>query len=274
MVRTKRNLESLIKKINDLKFFISNKDKDGSIEDVYDKFRTNIYSIELLLDSIESKIINAQKVFYTYLDQPNFSALNGISFEDEFFTINRLFTINNLQIERIELSFNDIKLYKESVDHNFQIFIYQITSLYEGIVNLVDLLFKKIMVFTEKNSPKNSTFLFLKKYWNLMIDYGYRQEDEFSRCINNHEILTPKYMDPIYYLRNKGIHGYTPYLFPIESSYGIDKNVSKEFSELSSEELIVNTFCNDILKKTKLFIDDFFDCIIAKLQEADTKLPL
>jgi hypothetical protein len=253
---------------------------DQSLHNSFKPSKINIYDIETIFNSIESKLRKIEIIYYTYFD----------SEYDSNIIVNNTLIVNKIietefnystKVLKSRIDVNDPSLYKELIDSNFCTLILNVASLYEVLVKLSETLLKKIVLYDGERTPyKSITLKLFILNWDKLIELRYRKNDGFYNCFNSHRIYIDKYLDQINVIRNRIIHGYLNNLeintthskymvtnhdtsnFPLVAGGGIDSN------------LIVNNFVNDVLLNTTSLITDLLNLFVTKLTHHRSKLPM
>lgn len=249
------------------------------------KDKIRIQDIQFIIESIEIKLRKAEIIYHTYFgseykkDIIIHDSLTGNKLIETEFNYGTRVIKNRIEII-------DSKMYKETIDMNFQLFILTIASLYENIVRLIETLLKKIVVFGDTNPHISVHLKILIPYWDNLIRLGYRNDDVFHAWLNIHRPFFNKYLGTINRLRNSFIHGYSTNLeienntyvvstfeeIPLGSTsvYGFNVPVGRGLIP----ELEVDTFLKGILEESTQLTKELMDLFRNKLSHHRTKIPM
>lgn len=259
---------------------ISNGAYDQTLHDSFKPSKFNITDIENIISSIESKLRTIEIIYYTYFD----SEYDASIIVNNTLTINKVIetefdNVTNVLINRIDI--NNPSLYKELIDHNFQVLILTTASLYEILVKLSETLLKKIVLYDGKRSPYQS--ITLKSFilnWDKLVDLRYRRNDDFYNCFINHRNFINQYLDLINTLRNRFIHGYSINIEinSVHNEYMVVNHDQSSFPLIAGggivSELVLNNFARAILVNTRSLATDIMDLFVTKLSYGGTKIPM
>jgi len=271
MVKSLTELSSLT---NVLLFEISEKIANNDVLQLNEEFdselQINPNKIRILLDTIEKKLQNCEMIYYTYFEYLDHDALNGttltaskiLDFEFSYYT--------KVIKKRIEI--NESSAYIDVINFEFQSYMLQLSSLYENIVRLTEMLLKKIIVHHKKGKPLSSPYYLLLEYWEILMKLSYRSADNCYNCVRSHHFFLNRYMDISNQLRNRYTHGYNSHLYHDGAEYRIKQLLNPPI--LNSSELVVDVFVEHVLRNTKQLISDFLGALVMDLQIPHQKIPM
>lgn len=269
-----KNLTDLSALINALLSEINTKIINLEVLPLNDGFdpdlKIELNKIRVLLNTIERKLQNCEMIYYTYFEALDHSILNGSTLASVK-VLESVFSYDTKIIKkRIEV--NESNAYIDVINLEFQGYILQLSSLYENVVRLTEMLLKKIIVHHKNGKPLSSPYYLLLEYWEILMRLSYRSADNCYNCVRSHLPFLNKYMEISNILRNRYIHGYNIHLFHDNAEYRI-RPLSNKFSQ-NSPELVVDVFVDHVLKNTRQLITDFLGALIADIQIPNQKIPM
>ncbi|MGO4289876.1 hypothetical protein [Chitinophaga sp. RAB17] len=237
-------------------------------KDINKKLEIEINAFKSLLDGIEGKFRKCEMLYITYFENIDHAVLSGnpatlpylmdCTFIDGTATLRQVFECD------------DRLLYKEIIDMNFQSFILMISSIYECLVTLSEVMLKKVIIHGNK-PPQSSPLHDYRTFLKILISLGYRRNDELSTCINGFDAYFDGYLLTIYSLRNSFVHGYNQNLASDTLTYKIIRFES-HFAA-TSPLLNVDVFTKEVLDRSRDFINSLYGTLARASSHYRKSLP-
>jgi hypothetical protein len=230
-----------------------------------------LQTVDHILEAVEAKIRSCEIIFYTYFEGINHGILNGsYNPRDLPFVCDVEFN-EGPSIMNHNLTFQDAFLYREAVNINFQQYILLMSSLYENLVRLSEVLLKKVVLHGKKNKPQSIPLPEYYYHLRTLIDFGYRVPDNLFNCFDRHAPFLDKYLPTMVALRNSFIHGYSINLATERSKYSIttfDRPLLR-----GAPELVIEAFTDEMLTHTRVFAVDLLEALKAAISIPAQTIP-
>lgn len=240
--------------------------------DIHKDLKIEATETRVLLNTIQRKLRDCEMLYFTYFETVDHSTLCGANLASpKIISIDFSYGTN---IIKLKLEINDKDAYSDLIQSNFQTFILTLSSLYENIARLTEILIKKIIVHGKKNVPLSSPYSLLLEYWKMLVSLSYRNHDNFYSCIQTHDVFLSKYSLPLNNLRNRFIHGYNIHLFSDGTEFRVSPIIDTSVFSNTSPELILDVFANEIFLNTKNLITDFLNALISEIQIPGQRIPM
>lgn len=258
----------------DLLFEIREKivnNKTQPLNEYFDSnYKIEINAIKNLLDTIEQRLRNCEIIYYTYFENIDHTSLNGATM-----TTPKIIDIQyayGTSVVKNRVQINDSIAYIDIITREFRLFILHLSTLYENISRLTEILIKKIIIHHKKNKPLSSPHHILVDHWEILMNLSYRDSDNCYNCISLHRAFLDEYAGIINLLRNIYMHGYTSNLYPDGADYKIS-NLTNNFTQ-GSPKLTVDVFVNHVLQNTKQLVTDFIGALISDMKIPGQTIPM
>ncbi len=243
----------------------------NGLNDVFHKdYKIDSNELRVLLDSIETRIRKCQMINFLYFRTIDNSIVTGNATNLPFL-VNGEFSYATLIVGQ-SFEANDRLAYLELINSNFQTFILAIASILENLVFLKEILVKKVILHKSATKPLNTPMATYLDFLKNLVKLGYRQQDPFYHCIDNHTLFFDKYLSTINILRNSFIHGYSQNTSTASGNCVITNFDQKQFIP-SSAELEIENFVEIVLDNISRFTNDLFDQLIVSTQAVTVSIP-
>lgn len=267
----RRDLMAIVEpKIIGLKFSDLNKrfSKELAVE---------LKSIEQLLDAIEAKLRGCEVIYHSYFAGLHHGILAGRFDPRDLPLVINVEFMEGTSSRTVTLSYADPFLYRETIHLQFQQFILLLSSLFENIVRLSEILLRKVVLHGKKNKPQSIPLPEYLYHLRTLTDLGYRAQDPLYHCYHRHVMLLDIYLPTVVALRNSYIHGYeTKMAGRRPAGGGQEKYLLTECEKpllVDSPELEVDSFTREVLEGTGIFLNDLMVALKDAVSDPNEAIP-
>ncbi|MDF2380861.1 hypothetical protein JMG10_05280 [Nostoc ellipsosporum NOK] len=230
------------------------------------KLTVDINNIASVINAIEQKFKKCEMHYYGYFENVDHAVLSGNPASLPF-SMNCTFIDGTATLKYV-YECDDKRLYKEIIDMQFQAFILTTASIYENLVTLAEIIIKKVFVYlTRPQSTKLDDYISLLK---ILIDLGYRGNDELHRCITAHDRYFNDFLGIINNMRNSFIHGYSTQA----ATDGFNYKVTTQGAIAAGAAVRnIDLFTAEILANTRNFIRAFYPTLEKSIRHYKKSIP-
>ncbi|MCR8556975.1 hypothetical protein KXD93_04950 [Mucilaginibacter sp. BJC16-A38] len=234
-------------------------------------------SIEQLLNAIEAKLRGCEVIHYSYFDSLHHGILAGSFNPRDLPLTTDVEFVEGTSRRQVTLTYADPFLYREAVHMQFQQFVLLLSSFFENVVRLSEILLKKVVLHGKKNKPQSIPLPEYLYHLRALTELGYRGHDPLYHCYDRHSLFLDKYLPTLVSLRNSYIHGYETKLSVARTAPGgPEKYLLTECDRPllpGSPELELGSFTAELLNGTTAFLNDLLAALKDAVADPGATLP-
>lgn len=239
-------------------------------ENIDSKLKIDIKIVSNLLESFEARLRECEMLYFAYLKDVNHDIL-CLGHTRLPLLLHIEFSYGTSVLKK-EIEINDRELYRDVINEQFRHYILAMSSLYEVIVKLAEILIRKVVLHAPGKRPLSAP---LDQYILLLenlVELRYRKRDNYYNCIKSNKLFFDQYLSTISLLRNSFAHGFAVNLESDSANYKVTKFDTKKFTS-ASPELNLDFFSRAIMENSRAFFKEMLTTLEKSIKQSSIIIP-